>query len=291
MACKGKHSSSRHLLVAAFDFGTTYSGYAFSFRDDPMKIQTNQGCNAGSEKLISLKTSTCVLLNQRKEFDSFGFEAEIRYSDLAEDNKHHGWMLFRRFKMLLYNNEGLNRSSKVKDINGKAMPAMEIFSMAIRFLRNHLLTAINKQTVGLNEKDIQYVVTVPAIWNDNAKQFMREAAIMAGLDSTRLKLSLEPEAASIWCQMVSTDLKKSVSDVGCQYMVVDLRGGTADISVHEKKADGSLKEIHKASGGPWGGTAVDKNYFDWLTNLFGERTMERFKKEQMADYFDVQVII
>lgn len=288
MGGKGEHSFSRHLLVAAFDFGTTYSGYAFSFRDEPMKIQTNQGWNAGSEKLISLKTPTCVLLNQHKQFDSFGFEAENRYSDLAEDDKHHGWMLFRRFKMLLHNNEGLNRSSKVKDINGKAMPAMEIFSMAIRFLRDHLLTALNKQTVGLNEKDIQYVVTVPAIWNDNAKQFMREAAIMAGLDSTRLKLSLEPEAASIWCQMVSTDLKKSVSDVGCQYMVVDLGGGTADISVHEKKADNSLKEIHKASGGPWGGTAVDKNYFDWLTTLFGEGTMKRFKKEQMADYFDVQ---
>lgn len=60
------------------------------------------------------------------------------------------------------------------------------------------------------------------------------------------------------------------------------------MSVHEKKADGSLKEIHKASGGPWGGTAVDKNYFDWLTTLFGRDTMKRFKKEQMADYFDVQ---
>jgi hypothetical protein len=105
MAGKGEHSFSRHILVAAFDFGTTYSGYAFSFRDDPMKIQTNQGWNAGSEKLISLKTPTCVLLNQHKQFDSFGFEAENKYSDLAEDNKHHGWMLFRRFKMLLHNNE------------------------------------------------------------------------------------------------------------------------------------------------------------------------------------------
>ena len=105
MAEKGARSSSNHLLVAAFDFGTTYSGYAFSFRDDPMKIQTNQGWNAGSEKLISLKTPTCVLLDDKKQFHSFGFEAENKYSDLAEDDKHHGWMLFRRFKMLLHNND------------------------------------------------------------------------------------------------------------------------------------------------------------------------------------------
>ncbi|WAR14061.1 HS12B-like protein [Mya arenaria] len=43
-------------------------------------------------------------------------------------------------------------------------------------------------------------------------------------------------------------------------MVVDLGGGTADISVHERKPDGTLKEIHKASGGPWGGIYVDENY-------------------------------
>ena len=30
-------SESSRLLVAAFDFGTTYSGYAFSFRNEPLK--------------------------------------------------------------------------------------------------------------------------------------------------------------------------------------------------------------------------------------------------------------
>lgn len=94
-----------HLLVAAFDFGTTCSGYAFSFRDDPLKVQTNQSWTAGSEKLISLKTPTCVLLDPDRKFHSFGFQAENKYADLAENDKHHEWMFFRRFKMLLHNNE------------------------------------------------------------------------------------------------------------------------------------------------------------------------------------------
>jgi hypothetical protein len=93
------------LLVVAFDFGTTYSGYAFSFRNEPLKVQTNQGWVAGSDKLISLKTPTCVLLNPCGQFDSFGFEAEDKFAGLAEDNKHNGWLLFRRFKMILHRNE------------------------------------------------------------------------------------------------------------------------------------------------------------------------------------------
>jgi len=97
--------SESYLLVAAIDFGTTFSGYAYSFKNDPMKIQTNASWIAGTEKLLSLKTPTCVLLNPSKEFDSFGFEAENKFVNLADDNEHGGWMLFQKFKMILHNKE------------------------------------------------------------------------------------------------------------------------------------------------------------------------------------------
>jgi len=93
------------LLVAAIDYGTTYSGYALSFKNDPMKIQTNLGWNAGSERLISHKTPTCVLVNPQKQFDSFGYDAENKYMDLLEEDDHEGWMFFQRFKMILHNSQ------------------------------------------------------------------------------------------------------------------------------------------------------------------------------------------
>jgi len=64
-------------------------------------------------------------------------------------------------------------------------------------------------------------------------------------------------------------------------------GGTVDVSVHEKNSDGTLKELHRASGGPWGGTNVDKNYIAWLTTMFGEEAIRRLKREAMCDYFDL----
>ena len=73
------------LLVAAIDFGTTFSGYAFQtksdFKQDPIRIQGftwTTGSNAG----LSNKTPTCVLFNPSKEFDSFGIEAEDKYIQL-----------------------------------------------------------------------------------------------------------------------------------------------------------------------------------------------------------------
>ncbi|WAR14095.1 HS12A-like protein [Mya arenaria] len=109
----------------------------------------------------------------------------------------------------------------------------------------------------------------------------------AGIDPNRLKLALEPECASIWCETLGMDVKGAVSIPGAQYMVVDLGGGTADISVHEKKPDGNLKEIHKASGGPWGGIFVDENYMKMLGCLLGERALLELQNTEMIDYFDI----
>ena len=38
------------------------------------------------------------------------------------------------------------------------------------------MTTLDKRDTGVQPNDIQWVLTVPAIWNDPAKQFMREAA-------------------------------------------------------------------------------------------------------------------
>ena len=78
---------------------------------------------------------------------------------------------------LLLLHQKLSRETCIEDITGKSMKAMSIFSMAIRYLKAHLMDTLGNQTMGIKETDIQYVITVPSIWDDNAKQFMREAAV------------------------------------------------------------------------------------------------------------------
>lgn len=71
------------IVVAAFDLGTAKSGYAFAFKNEPDKIHTNAVWNSGSGQFLSLKTSTCVLLNPAKQCVAFGFEAEDKYAMLT----------------------------------------------------------------------------------------------------------------------------------------------------------------------------------------------------------------
>jgi hypothetical protein len=62
-------------------------------------------------------------------------------------------------------------------VNGKELEAMTLFTQCIKFLKINLLEEIKKTERGTTDTDIQYVLTVPSIWGDKAKMFMREAAV------------------------------------------------------------------------------------------------------------------
>ena len=93
-----KTSRSKRQIVAGIDFGTTYSGFAYSFIHDWTKIIVNQ--YHGGEYL-TYKAPTTLLLNPDQSFCKFGFEAEKEYAALAEEDRHHNHYFFRRFKLIL----------------------------------------------------------------------------------------------------------------------------------------------------------------------------------------------
>jgi len=90
-------------IVAAIDFGTTFSGYAYSFTDDGDKIYTNKNWGQTQGFLLH-KTPTCLLLRPDGEFEAFGFEAVSRYNDLSDEDAEE-YYYFDRFKMKLFDNK------------------------------------------------------------------------------------------------------------------------------------------------------------------------------------------
>ncbi|XP_052791919.1 heat shock 70 kDa protein 12B-like [Mya arenaria] len=198
-------------------------------------------------------------------------------------------MLFRKFKMILYQNTKLDEKTTVQDLTKKKeMPALKIFSLSLKYLKDHALDNLNLERLCITEQDITFVVTVPAIWDDRARMFMREAAVEAGIPRNQLVMALESEAASVWCQRVPVAMDKSAfTQDNSRYMVVDLGGGTADITVHQKLRTGQLKQLCADFGGKWGGQEVDNNFVQLLTRCLGREAMNTFYDECLHDVFDL----
>lgn len=67
------------------------------------------------------------------------------------------------------------------DIGGKMMPAIDVFSLSIKALVNDFMDRRKRYGLDfIDFSDIKWVLTVPAIWSERARNFMRNCAIKVG---------------------------------------------------------------------------------------------------------------
>ncbi|XP_076081198.1 heat shock 70 kDa protein 12B-like [Mytilus galloprovincialis] len=284
------------LVVAAIDVGTTFSGYAFSMRSDfesnPLQIRTNDWSAEGVHS-SEMKAPSVLLLNPDLSFNSFGYRAQYTYSDLLEDDSDNAAKHFyvKNFKMQLHNRE-ISLEMTIQDITGKDMPAIKVFSESIRYLKEHFLQMFTSKKLGFTVKDVFFVITVPAIWSDAAKQFMRVASEKAGIDSSQMMLAYEPEAAALFCSLLPEDqgIAKYFQE-GRRLMIVDLGGGTADITVvkviQRVEKLTYIEHVYRVTGGAWGGNQVNKNFENFLETVFGNDVIDEFKREYLPVYMEM----
>lgn len=74
----------------------------------------------------------------------------------------------------------LNRYMELQATNGQRVLANIIFSHALRYFKDSCLKEINDGAIArepIDAMSVQWVITVPAIWRQSAKQFMRDSAI------------------------------------------------------------------------------------------------------------------
>uniref|UniRef100_A0A3B5MK83 Heat shock protein family A (Hsp70) member 12A.2 n=1 Tax=Xiphophorus couchianus TaxID=32473 RepID=A0A3B5MK83_9TELE len=272
--------------VIAIDFGTAYSGYAYNISTGEKESDPILKRWGAEQRLDTPKTPTCILFDQNGEFLKFGYEAKTAYIKMrGEEAKKH--YFFGEFKM------DLNKNLKIKAENDKEMTALKVFSESLRFLNDDALKTINANTAGtkFTPANFTWVLTVPAIWNESAKTFVREAATQVSSDEKKLVIALEPEAASVWCKKLPSDgfitqnhISVSLDQTpGTQYIIVDCGGGTIDITVHEVLEGGALKELHKASGNDIAGQTVERKFKEFLKEIFCDGVWDEYEENYPSE--------
>ena len=120
-----------------------------------------------------------------------------------------------------------------------------------------------------NSTPIEFIVTVPAIYSDSAKDRMAACAKAAGMGQF-VRMVSEPEAAVIYAldAMDPHNLKK-----GDKFVVCDAGGGTVDlISYHIDELTPRVKVSEAVKGdGDWcGSTFLNRMFGQYLDDNFGD---------------------
>ena len=261
-------------VVVGIDFGSSGSGFAYSFMNEN---DINHGEIYGAN--VDNKVPTEIILDDNDDILQFGATCQ-RY--LKEKGLNHGHY-FKNIKMNLY-----SRKKNIKSDNSdKILSLTFVIQKVLESLKKLCLNHLRKLRNDINENNIKWVVTVPAIWEEYQKNIMMEACYNSGLINKNtdrsLFFALEPEAASLYCSR-NQEINQRYLEKGKSYIICDLGGGTGDIVTHIIGSNKNIEEIKPASGGDYGSNEIDKQIFrDIIFKIFGYKDFNslREKKKEM----------
>ena len=183
--------------------------------------------------------------------------------------------LIKRFMGATYNES----SDAIKHVqydvvneNGKPRVKIGDKMFSPEEISSHILGKMKKIAEDyLGEEVKDAVITVPAFFNDSARQATKTAGELAGLNV--LRIIAEPTAAILSSNI---DMQK-----GGKYMVVDFGGSTEDNSIADI-SDGVV-EILSTNGDVYlGGSDIDKLVADYVVNEFKETNGVDVSKDPQA---------
>ncbi|KAF9574917.1 hypothetical protein EC968_004917 [Mortierella alpina] len=251
-------------IIMAIDWGTTYSSMAYAYQQDG---EVHEVSTWPKQTHNYPKVPTCNLYGPgSKEILEWGYPAKLAIT--KPPYKNH--VLLSKYKLHLDDASGPHPPLP----NG--LTVVDAIADYLRLFHAHVVQTVLKGFgAAFEQQHIQYCLSVPAMWTDNAKAMMRQAALQAGMISPldpphRLLLISEPEAAALYCEKKCDQF--SIGH-GQRFMICDAGGGTVDLIVFEVAVGPhgrTLREVTRGSGHSCGSIFLDERMEALLRKRFAK---------------------
>ncbi|KAF5020932.1 hypothetical protein F66182_7037 [Fusarium sp. NRRL 66182] len=279
-------------LVIGIDFGTTFSGVAWS--------------RAGSKRQTKIVTDWPT--SKGYPCDKDMVPSAILYSHLNDESPAWGYAtpleetVMRWFKLLLVDEKdlpewvrGSPQVSTVRALMQKANKTpIQVLGDYLRRVWDHshgnIQRSVGQRMMKLSR--VHVVVTLPAIWPQYARERMTKALEHAGLlevtrgEKTSVGFISEPEAAALMCLEENSD--RPDVKVGDHFIVCNAGGGTVDIITYkvEKLHPLTVSESVKGDGALCGAIFLDEKFLALLKSTIPLDVQKKLQKPGLQKIMD-----
>lgn len=290
---KAGHDSTDKLIIAV-DFGTTYTGIAYGLTSDPSVITviTEWPGTVVQGRNDTVKIPSIIKYGISKDglepsgFD-WGYKVGVKDTGVIRGIK----LALDPDKRGFYNSAaGLDAGEDIIHLHEETTTAelvrlskttVDIIADYLGAVYKHALSKIREREYSsyIDSLTKEFVLTVPAIWSDRAKNATLIAARNAHKDMlvNPENLITEPEAAALFAFQAFS--KRGLSN-GDAFVLCDAGGGTVDLisyqvgSVHPKL---QLRELVSASGAAVGSMMINNGFERYLREILDKEHFNGLK--------------
>ncbi|PYH33730.1 Hsp70 family protein [Aspergillus neoniger CBS 115656] len=267
-------------IVIGLDFGTTYSGVAWALRDCPDKPEVIMSWPGAGNRTTPKVPSTMVIKCGGRVH--WGYQTNY----LVGDN-------IRGMKLLLDEPQNSGYVASLIDaglLKRSRIPAVTLTGMYLTGLVDHTKKVLQRRFGPAAEQmEMKYVLTVPAIWSDKAKDATLKAASRAKIPQKDITLVSGPEAAALYCLNAIQPNSIENNDV---VVVCDAGGGTVDLISYCVKTVSPLRleEVSEGSAGDiCGSVLLDAAFKAFLNVLVNDKHLSGKSSELALKYWQDQI--
>ena len=250
----------KNKIIIGLDFGSTQSGY---------QIFNNSIIDFENGKII---TTELIFDSYFKKGLSIGIKAKnYPKKNIEKENK----LYFTKFKRNLEPKNKNNMANSTIPIGGQLENDIVIKEFLI-LMKEHIIENVGGINY-LNIKDIKWILTVPPLLDENAKNKMRELAIKAEMND--VEIALEPEVASLAIfhdKNIGEELLKPKNT----FLLVDMGGLTVDFTAMKiLDKNYNLEQLLEPVSYTFGSNFINDEIINIIETVYGKEKLNKVKKE------------
>lgn len=276
-------------LIVGVDFGTTYSGVAAVYSSNPDDIDIIKTWPGGngitSDKVpteIAYENADPSATSSSDDGSDKAPQRQIRwgFQFKPEDTRLRCVKLFLdRNQKLPHFVSPLETAAQLRKYDRTVMDAVTDYLTKIYEHTMETLTRRYGETF-ISCTKVDFVLTVPAVWSDAAKNATLQAAEKAGMGHRHeLKLISEPEAAAVYTLRT---IQPSGLKVGDNFVVCDAGGGTVDLIAYKVTQVYPLRVEESAvgTGGLCGSAFLNYRFEDHVRSRIGHERYNMMREKK-----------
>ncbi|KAH0551471.1 hypothetical protein GP486_007314 [Trichoglossum hirsutum] len=285
-------------LIVGVDFGTTYSGVAAVYTSTPEDVDVIKTWPGGNG-ITSDKVPTEIAYDPTPPSNpamtpssSNGSIPSTANGQSAGANIKWGFQFkpedprLRCIKLFLDRNQKLphfvsplETAAQLRKYDRNVMDAVSDY---LTQLYKHTMDTLTRRygESFMSTTKVEFVLTVPAVWSDAAKNATLVAAERAGLGNRHsLRLISEPEAAAVYTLKA---IQPNHLKVGDNFIVCDAGGGTVDLISYKITQISPLRVEESAvgTGGLCGSAFLNYRFEDHVRSRVGAETYDTMKAKK-----------